>query len=122
MAIGIALLTFVSTALGGLFALRHRDRLHLILGFTAGVILGVVAFDILPEIFDLAQSTGEGGDAAMLALAGGFLLFHAVEKSLLLHNAHEDEYGRHHHPHVGVASALALAAHSFADGVGIGLA
>jgi ZIP family zinc transporter len=28
----------------------------------------------------------------------------------------------HHHPHVGTASAIALAGHSFLDGVGIGLA
>jgi len=44
-----AALTFISTMLGGLFALRNRDRLHWILGFTAGVLLGVVAFDLLPE-------------------------------------------------------------------------
>jgi zinc transporter ZupT len=118
----LAFSTFVSTAVGGLFALRHRDRLHLILGFTAGVILGVVAFDVFPEIFDLAHGHGGNIDAAMLAMIGGFLIFHIVEKSLLLHSAHEDEYGRHHHPHVGVASALALAGHSFADGVAIGLA
>jgi ZIP family zinc transporter len=108
--------------LGGLFALRYRDRLHLILGFTAGVILGVVAFDVLPEMFSLAQSTGAGVDAAMLALVGGFLMFHIVEKGLLVHNAHEDEYGRHRHPQVGVASAVALAGHSFMDGVAIGVA
>lgn len=122
MVVLFAFATFMSTAAGGLFVLRHRDRLHLILGFTAGVILGVVAFDILPEIFDLARSTGAGVNPAMLALVGGFLLFHMVEKSLLIHTGHENEYGHHHHPSVGVASALALAAHSFTDGIAIGLA
>ncbi len=57
----------------------------------------------------------------MVALVTGFLLFHIIEKSILLHNAQEGDYGKHHHPHVGVASALALSAHSFLDGVGIGL-
>jgi ZIP family zinc transporter len=33
----------------------------------------------------------------------------------------EKEYGAHHHPQVGLASALALSGHSFLDGVGIGL-
>ena len=73
MAVGLALLTFVSTGFGGLFALRHRDRLHLILGFTAGVILGVVAFDVLPEISDLAEHTHTDFKIPMIALAGGFL-------------------------------------------------
>jgi ZIP family zinc transporter len=57
----------------------------------------------------------------MIALVLGFLLFHIMEKTLLLHHAHETEYGKHRHPHVGVFSALALCGHSFLDGVGIGL-
>src|SRR5438067_6036313 len=122
MALVLAFGTFVSTSLGGLFALRNRDRLHLILGFTAGVILGVVAFDILPEISDLAHKTGTDFKLPMIALAGGFLFFHAIEKWLLVHAAHEQEYAGHHHPSVGLASALALTGHSLTDGVAIGLA
>ena len=118
----MTLSTFFSTTLGGLFALRHRDRLHLILGFTAGVILGVVAFVVLPEIAALTNRTHTSFKVPMIALAAGFLGFHVVEKWLLVHNAHEAEYAGHHHPTVGVASALALAGHSFTDGVAIGLA
>src|SRR3954465_2096109 len=123
MAVLLALSTFVSTGLGGLFALRNRDRLHLILGFTAGVILGVVAFAVLPHIAGPAETTGTDFKVPMVALVVGFLAFHAIEKTLLVHAAHEDEYADHaHHPTVGLASALALAGHSFADGVAIGLA
>jgi ZIP family zinc transporter len=118
----IALGTVISTGFGGLFALRHRDHLHLILGFTAGVIVGVVAFDVLPEIAELSESTGLDFRYAMIALAGGFLGFHAVEKSLLIHDAHEHEYAGHHHPTVGLASAIALSGHSLTDGIAIGLA
>ncbi len=113
--------TFFSTLAGGLFALRHKDNLHRILGFTAGVILGVVAFDLLPEIFKLIGDLHLTSTLPMVALVTGFLVFHIIEKSILLHNAQEGDYGQHHHPHVGVASALALAGHSFLDGVGIGL-
>lgn len=120
----LALTTVVSTAVGGLVALLHRDRLHLILGFTAGVLLGLVAFDLLPEVFEL------GGDATALGLPGvtlpfvaGFLLLHLVERGMGVHGAHEQEYGEHHHrPELGLATAGALATHSFLDGVGIGLA
>src|SRR4051794_4453024 len=122
MVVAVALLTVVSTTLGGLFALRHRDHLHHILGFTAGVILGVIAFDVLPEISDLSASTGLGFRTVMIALAASFLFFHGLEKWLLVHNAHEHEYAGHRHPEVGVASALALIGHSMADGVAIGLA
>ncbi|HSP38011.1 MAG TPA: ZIP family metal transporter [Frankiaceae bacterium] len=120
----LALGTVFSTVAGGLFALRHRDRLHLILGFSAGVILAVVAFDLLPEIAQLSMHTGTPFRTPMIALVVGFLGFHIIEKSLLIHNAHEGEYQphTHGHPSVGIASALALSAHSLTDGIAIGLA
>ena len=121
-AVLLSLTTFLSTLAGGLFALKFRDRLHYILAFTAGVLLGVVAFDILPEVFELAHARGSDATAAMVALVLGFLLFHGLEKFVLIHHGHEGTYASHHHPQVGVLSALALAGHSFMDGVGIGLA
>ena len=119
-----ALLTVVSTAVGGVVALRSRDRLHLVLGFAAGVMLGLVAFDLIPELFELSDASFGGVPAVMVAFAAGFLLLHVVERSVAMHGAHEGEYGAHSHhdPQVGMASATALVAHSFLDGVGIGLA
>jgi ZIP family zinc transporter len=121
-AVLFALATFFSTIAGGAFALRYRGRIHLILAFTAGVLLGVVAFDILPETFALAAARGIDATYAMIALVVGFLLFHALEKFVLIHHSHEADYASHRHPHVGMLSALALAGHSFMDGIGIGLA
>lgn len=112
--------TFVSTSLGGLFALKHRDQMHRILGFAAGVVIGIVAFDLLPEIFKNYHNHADF-TVPMVALVIGFLLFHIVEKSILIHHSQEEEYEVHHHPQVGIASALALCGHSFLDGVGIGL-
>ena len=113
--------TFFSTFFGGLFSLKNKEKLHLIMGFTAGVLLGVVAFDIFPEIISLVGEHGYNPIYAMIALVCGFLIFHILEKSIVIHHSHEDEYADHHHPEVGVLSALALAGHSFMDGVGIGL-
>src|SRR6266516_233191 len=93
----LSLSTFFSTLIGGLFGLRYRDHLNLIMGFTAGVLVGLVSFDLLPGIF------------------------HLVEKSILIHFSHEEQYAVHQHPLVGVLSAVALTGHSFLDGVGIGL-
>lgn len=124
MPVVFALLTIASTALGGVVALRNQDRLHLVLGFTAGVILGLVAFDLLPELFELSDAHIGGVPVVMLAFAVGFLTLHVVERAVAMHGAHESEYGSHHHHHpgVGLASASALVTHSFLDGVGIGLA
>jgi zinc transporter ZupT len=51
--VGVAAL--VATLLGGLFALRFKDKLHLILGFSAGAVIAVAFFDLLPEAIALAN-------------------------------------------------------------------
>jgi len=77
--------------------------------------------DIFPEIIDQIKLHNFSSTPVMIALVVGFLLFHILEKTILIHHAHEEEYAIHKHPHVGMLSALALAGHSFMDGVGIGL-
>jgi ZIP family zinc transporter len=67
-AVLLSLATFFSTLAGGLLALKFRDRLHFVLSFTAGVLLGVVSFDILPEIFALARAHEIDPGGAMTAL------------------------------------------------------
>jgi len=91
------------------------------MGFTAGVILAVVAFDILPEIISQIKEKNYPIMEPMIALVVGFMLFHILEKVIVIHHAHETDYAEHKHPQVGVFSALALIGHSFMDGVGIGL-
>lgn len=117
----LALATFVSTYLGGTLAIKLKDKLHYIMALSAGVLLGVVSFDILPEIIDQVNRNNFASMGIMAALVVGFLLFHILEKSILIHNHKEGYYAEHRHPQVGVWSALALISHSFMDGIGIGL-
>jgi len=117
----LSIATFVSTLLGGLFAIKYKDKLHYIMAFAAGVLLGVVAFDIFPEIIEQIKTHNFSSMQVMIALVLGFLIFHILEKSILIQHCHGDDCALHKHPQVGMASALALAGHSFMDGVGIGL-
>lgn len=118
----LSFLTFVSTFLGGLFALKNRDKLHLIMSFTAGILIGVVFFELMPEIFELANSLNVDPMPAFISLVFAFLLIHILQKAALIHTSHEDEYATHRHPAVGIINATGLSIHSFLDGVGIGLA
>lgn len=117
-----SLISAIAAEAGGILALRYRKKLGLLLGFTAGALIGLVAFDLLPEIFEISSSGAVDIIYPMIALVTGFLLFHIVEKTILLHHSHEHEYIVHQHPHVGYASAAALIGHSFLDGASIGFA
>src|SRR5579864_5001709 len=110
-AILLSIATFFSTLFGGLFAVKYKNKLHLIMGFTAGVLLGVVSFDIFPEIIQRVNAGGINPIEPMIALVVGFMLFHILEKVIVVHHAHEGDYADHKHPHVGILSALALAGH-----------
>jgi ZIP family zinc transporter len=54
--VAIAFGTFCATLAGGLFALRLSDRLHLVLGFSAGAVVAVAFFDLIPEAIVLGES------------------------------------------------------------------
>jgi len=45
------------------------------MGFAAGVILGVVCFDIFPEIITQINQYGFNSRQIMIALVAGFLIF-----------------------------------------------
>jgi ZIP family zinc transporter len=91
------------------------------MSFTAGILIGVVFFDLMPEIFSLSNERNVDVTLALIALVVGFLLIHLLEKFALIHSTHEEEYAEHKHPTVGLINASGLSLHSFLDGVGIGL-
>lgn len=60
------------------------------LGLTAGIILGVIAFDILPGLFEIVHAYSLDATKPMIALVIGFLAFHVLEKSVLVHHVREE--------------------------------
>lgn len=123
----LATLACFATLCGGVVAVRARDRLHLVLGVAAGLMLGVVGFDLLPEALEQSSQMLFGVPAVLLALVGGFFSIHVLERSLAIHRGHDAEFGgefgghRHGAQSVGVLAGSGLVVHSVLDGVGIGL-
>jgi zinc transporter ZupT len=105
--------------MGGLLGLHLRDRLHLILGFSGGAVLGVALFDLIPESISLAE-TCFGVPTTTAVIAAGFLAYMVLDRTLVLHR--EQSPGTGQLPWRGVLGAGSLCVHSFLDGVSIGLA
>lgn len=120
-----AIAAFVSTFLGGLFALRFRDKLHLILGFSAGAVIGVAFFDLIPEAISLGSAFYEIGVLTSL-VALGFITYMVIDRLMISQgHCHDEECQTHtddHHEYRGTLGAVSFAVHSFLDGVAIGLA
>jgi zinc transporter ZupT len=108
----IAIAAFFSTLLGGLLALRLRDKLHLILGFSAGAVIGVAFFDLLPEAVNFGNQF-HSASSILSWTALGFLFYLVMDRILLFHG---DAAPR------GPFAAGVLCVHSLLDGIAIGLA
>lgn len=124
LAIVLATVTVLATTAGGALAIRSRDRLHLVLGLSAGLLLGLVAFDLLPEIFELNTNAFGNVPIVSIAFVFGFLALHFAEQIFGSHEPAESDYG-HEHNHsaniAGTLGAVAMGGHVFLDGVALGL-
>ncbi|MDX3245170.1 MULTISPECIES: ZIP family metal transporter [unclassified Streptomyces] len=123
MAVFVALGAFLMTLAGGWTAQRVTDRRHLVLGLAGGLMLGVVGLDLLPEALQAAGTEVFGVPAALLLFVAGFLLAHLVERLLAVRQAaHGAEEHNGRAPEVGLTAASAMVGHSAMDGVAIGAA
>jgi len=120
MALILGAAAAAATMLGGAFALSRQDRLHLILGFSAGAVLGVALFDLLPEATDLTTTRYPVSTVALF-IGAGFFLYTFLNRAALLHPGHAAG-GPVRTSRRGALGAASLSLHSFLDGVGIGLA
>jgi len=124
LAIIFSVFTVLATTAGGILAFKSRDRFHLVLGLSAGLLLGLVGFDLLPEVFEMNTDRVAGVPVVSVAILGGFLLLHILERSFGSHEPAESDYGHDHEHHSisGTLGALAMGGHVFLDGVGLGIA
>jgi ZIP family zinc transporter len=125
IAIILAALTAISTLAGGALALKAKNRLHLVLGLSAGLLLGLVAFDLLPEVFELGTQEFLHAPVVSIALIAGFLLLHFYERIFGSHEPAGSQYSHdHEHSHnfTGAFGAIAMGGHVFLDGLALGVA
>jgi zinc transporter ZupT len=108
-----------STLLGGLLALRLRSALGMLIALSTGLLLGAALLDILPEAINLQRLAG-GKQTSIFALALlSFLTFMVLQNLIntwtrqLRKQSSTRTWGR-------IGGGL-LIAHSFRDGMAIGL-
>ena len=109
---------FLSVIFGGTFALRFKDKLHLILGFSAGSVIGVAFFDLLPEAYKMGNIFYQPSTIALWIVLG-FVAYIILDRFLIPHSNHEEEC--ENHKHNGSLGAGSISLHSLFDGIIVGL-
>lgn len=118
IAIPLTALAVVTTLAGGYLALRLAHSLPTLIALSGGVVVAVALFEVLPEAIELLPD--DPGTVAAL-MGAGFLTFFLFERVLALHHRDDPSDARAHHQ-VGALGAMGLSAHSFVDGLAVGLA
>lgn len=113
----LAAAAFAATMTGGMAALRLKDRLHLVLGFSAGAVIAVAFFDLLPELLSLTHLAPQ---TLVSVTAAGFFAYLILDRMIFFHT-HLDAHGPAVSAERGWLSAASLSAHSFMDGFAIGI-
>jgi zinc transporter ZupT len=104
---------FASSLLGGLVPLLRRwshSQLELLISLSAGIILGILFFDLLPQGRDITPHF-------FTAVLIGFTLLLALEKFVLIHPHETDELVDRR---TGLAAYVGISLHSLLDGVALG--
>src|SRR5215510_3957271 len=115
-------LAMVSTITGGYIAIAAHRRIHLLLGLGAGVLLGAVFFDLMPESLSVAASQGWSSKTILALVLAGFLVFYLTERLIILNACPVGDCENEAHRQMGRLSAIGLNLHSMLDGAAIGAA
>jgi len=118
-AIILALITFLSTLLGGFIVLKYRKNLSIIFAFAAGSIVTVALMEILPESLEIANKSGIPVKYIMIFVVLSFLFFIILEKYFSAHPIKGIVSEGHVMGPIGAGSLILL---SLLDGLTMGIA
>jgi len=112
----IACCSAAATMTGGALALKLSKGLPLVMGFSAGAVIGVAFFDLAPE--SLAAGAGLFDARDLLALmAAGFFFYTVLDRMVARHDCEGQA-----NPTRGLLGAASFSAHSVLDGFAMGIA
>jgi len=114
--IAIALGAFAATMTGGFLALKLAGKLAVVMGFSAGAVIGVAFFDLAPEALEVGKGLYE--PRVLLAVAAlGFFLYTVLDRLVARHDCEGQA-----NPARGLIGAASFSAHSVLDGFAMGIA
>ena len=105
-----------ATMIGGLLALKLAGKQALVMGFSAGAVIGAAFFDLAPEALQAGKGLYE--PRTLLAIVALGFFFYALLDRLVAHHDCEGQVS----PARGLIGAISFSAHSVMDGFALGIA
>ena len=118
----LSFITFLATLAGGYTAAKNRSKFGYIAAFSAGVLIAVPLFQLLPTSLTLASKTNVSAQEVLYVTGLGFIFLYMLERLLAVKKVRSgDTWKFERHSTGGFYGASELALHSFVDGFSIGV-
>jgi ZIP family zinc transporter len=118
----LSFITFLATLLGGYVAAKNRNKFGIIAAFSAGVLIAVSLFQLIPTSLKLADNLGTPIQDVMYMTGLGFVFLYMLERLLSVKKIRSGDGWKYvRHSTGGIYGASELALHSFTDGFAIGI-
>jgi ZIP family zinc transporter len=118
----LSFITFLATLAGGYTAAKNRSKFGYIAAFSAGVLIAVPLFQLLPTSLTLAAKTNVSAQEVLYVTGLGFIFLYMLERLLAVKKVRSgDTWKFERHSTGGFYGASELALHSFVDGFSIGV-
>ncbi len=118
----LSFVTFLATLMGGYVASKNRRRFGVIAAFSAGVLIAVPLFQLLPATLTLAADLHVPSQNVLYVTALGFIFLYMLERLLSVKKVRSGDTWKYvRHSTGGLYGASELVLHSFVDGFAIGV-
>jgi len=118
----LSFITFLATLLGGYVAARNRNKFGIIAAFSAGVLIAVSLFQLIPTSLKLAENLGTPSQNVLYVTGLGFVFLYMLERLLSVKKVRSGDGWKYvRHSTGGIYGASELVLHSFIDGFAIGV-
>jgi zinc transporter ZupT len=115
-----AAITFSATLAGGVLAVKFRRRIGILAAFTAGVLIALTFFDLLPQIFMLSQKAEASLVGALLVVALGFIFLYVLDHHLFHNRKTSNNNKGVYRSTLGLLATFEFCSHAFLEGLAIG--
>ncbi len=116
----LTLITFLTTFIGGYLVVRRRTSVGLLAAFASGSLIAVSLLDIIPETVKMGLQLNVSVENVMLSAGMGFLFLLTLHRHIFT-GRHGEESGRTGRRRGGIFATSEICAHSYIEGVAIGL-
>ena len=124
MALALTLIAGIFLLVGILLSLISKNKKNLTkfaIGLAFTVLLGMVVFDLIPEMVEHLESETFWIRTARIisCLAIGLGSFKIIDRLIPHHHEHNDKSDHNHLFHIGIVTSIALILHNIIEGIAI---